>query len=62
MVKLVTEIEGYTHDQVWEAFVNFEMRKKWDKVLEKFSIIEKNNDENSEIVYFVIKVSFLINK
>lgn len=56
MIRSSATINGYTKDDIMEAYNNLEIRKKWDKSYENFQLIEKNEIEGYEIIQCCIKV------
>jgi hypothetical protein len=54
--KSLTEIEGYSKEQVFQALTDLETRKKWDKGLGEFKMVEYDQETNSEVLYSVLKV------
>ena len=50
-------IEGYTLDEICDALTLFEKRKIWDPVLKDSKIFYKNDEENYELLYVILKVN-----
>ena len=56
-VRTSLTIEGYTIDEVCEALTIFEKRKIWDQVLKESKVFLKNEEENHEFLYVILKVT-----
>lgn len=55
MIKAIVTINNFTKEDVYEAIVNVDIRKEWDKIFSEFKVIE-STEQGGEILYMSIKV------
>jgi hypothetical protein len=61
MLKTIAILQGFTKDDIFTAMTNISIRKKWDRVFDKFEIIDKDPETGTEYLYMSIKVVFIFN-
>ena len=47
-------------DEVFEAISNVKIRMQWDKVFAEFKVVETNSEDQSEVLYMLLKVIIII--
>lgn len=60
MLKTFARLEGFTKDDIFKAMTTISIRKQWDKVFDKFEIIDKDPVTGTEYLYMSIKVTLLL--
>jgi len=59
MLKTIATINDFTKEEIFNAIVNVEIRKKWDTLFSEFKIVEENKEERSEVLYMALKVKII---
>ena len=55
LLKAVTFVEGIAPETIYQVISDADERRKWDKVLSDFSVLEENNETGQSVVYYIIK-------
>ena len=58
LVKGVSLIENIPFDVAWKAIADTNLRKNWETLFLNFDSIEKNPEDNTEIIYFNMEAPF----
>lgn len=53
LIKAIATLRGFTKDIVFEAIYDTDVRQSWDKVFDKFEVVEETEDHT--VLYYVIK-------
>ena len=58
MVRGLAVLEGIPLEVMWKAVADTTLRSGWESLMGTFEVLERNQEEHSEVVYYSMKVPF----